>query len=160
MCQVVCSGRSLLRRMIELSKVAKQLYHHICLNAEFCSDLEWWVTFLPGWNGVGMLSSLCKRPHSQSFTSDASGSWGCGAFSTCGKWFQFTWPDQWTSIHITIKELLPVVMSCGLWGHRWRGKSVLACRDNVAVVHVAIINLGRSKDYLAMQLMWCLFFMA
>ena len=59
-CRVVPPGRSFLRRMIDLSKVAKQLYHHVRLNAEFRSDLEWWVTFLPGWNGVEMLSSLCK----------------------------------------------------------------------------------------------------
>ena len=155
-CRVVPPGRSFLRRMIDLSKVAKQLYHHVRLNAEFRSDLEWWVTFLPGWNGVGMLSSLCKRPHSQIITSDASGLWGCGAFTASGKWFQFEWPDQWASIHITVKELLPVVMSCALWGHRWKGESVLARSDNAAVV--AIINSGRSKDKLVMHLMRCLFF--
>ena len=59
-CRVVLPGRSFLRRMLDLSKLAKQLYPHVRLNAEFRSDLEWWVTFLPGWNGVEMLSSLCK----------------------------------------------------------------------------------------------------
>ena len=49
-----------------------------------------------------------------------------------------------------------MVMSCALWGHRWRGESVLARRDNALVV--AIINSGRSKDYLVMHLMRCLFF--
>ena len=44
-CQVVPPGRLFLRRRIDLSKVAKLLYHHVRLNAEFRSDLEW-VTFL------------------------------------------------------------------------------------------------------------------
>ena len=59
-------------------------------------------------------------------------------------------------MHITVKELLPVVISCALWGHRWAGESVLAYTDNAAVV--AIVNSGRSKDKLAMHLMRCLFF--
>ena len=63
---------------------------------------------------------------------------------------------QCASIHITVKELLPVVMSCTLWGHRWKGESVLARSDNAAVV--AIINSSRSKDKLVMHLMRCLFF--
>ena len=81
---------------------------------------------------------------------------GVWAFSASGKWFQFEWPEQCASIHITIKELLPVVMSCALWGHRWKGESVLARSDNAAVV--AIINSSRSKDKLVMHLMRCLFF--
>lgn len=123
-CQVVRPGRSFLRRMIELSKVAKKLHHHIRLNAEFHSDLEWWALFLPGWNGVGMLSSLCQHPHTVTVTSDASGSWGCGAFTSNGQWFQYPWPESWSAVHITVKELLPIIMSCALWGHtcRWSGR--------------------------------------
>ena len=155
-CQVVPPGRSFLRHMIELSKVAKQLHHHIRLNADFRSDLEWWRLFLPRWNGVGMLTTLCEPAYSFEITSDASGSWGCGAFSSEHQWYQFPWPCEWAGIHITIKELVPVVISCALWGHRWRGQSVLAYTDNAAVV--AIVNSGRSKDSLAMHLMRCLFF--
>lgn len=155
-CQVVPSGRSFLRRMIELAKVAKQLHHHIRLNADFRSDLEWWILFLPRWNGVGMLTTLCDCPHSVEITSDASGSWGCGAFSSTCQWFQFPWPSEWAEVHITIKELVPIVFSCALWGHRWKGESVLAYTDNAAVV--SIVNSGKSKDRLAMHLMRCSFF--
>lgn len=88
-CQVVKPGRSFLRRIVELSKVVKKNHHHIQLNNSLCSDLEWWATFLPVWNGVGMLSNLCHRPHTVAVTSDASGGWGCGAYSTGGQWFQF-----------------------------------------------------------------------
>ena len=52
-CQVVCPGCTFLRQMIELSKVIKHPHHHIRLNTEFRTDLEWWILFLPSWNGVG-----------------------------------------------------------------------------------------------------------
>ena len=44
-CKVVHPGRTFLRRMIDLSTVAKQLHHHIRLAAAFRSDLQWWLTF-------------------------------------------------------------------------------------------------------------------
>ena len=88
-CQVVRPGRTFLRRIIELSKMVKLPHHHIWLNADFRSDLE----FLPRWNGVGLLQSLYSRPTTRLVASDASGSWGCGTFSS-GWWFQFPWPAE------------------------------------------------------------------
>ena len=88
--------------------------------------------------------------------SDASGNWGCGAYSSQGDWFQFRWPESWASIHITIKELLPIIMSCVVWGHMWRGKTVKCLCDNAAVV--AISNSNKSKNDRAMHLVRCLSF--
>ena len=155
-CQVVRPGRSFLRRMIELTKVVKPLHHHIRLNSDFRSDLQWWATFLPKWNGVGMMSTLSQRSDEFSLTTDASGSWGCGGFTIDYKWFQFPWPAGWIPLHITIKELLPIVIGTAVWGKSWAGRTVTAYTDNAAVV--SIINSGRSKDLLAMHLMRCLFF--
>lgn len=43
-------------------------------------------------------------------TSDVSGKWGCGAF--CGpKWFHFQWSTLMNDVHITIKELIPIVLA-------------------------------------------------
>lgn len=56
--------------------------------------------------------------------------------------------------HITVKELLPIVVACAVWGHRWPGEVILAHTDNASVV--AILNSGRSKDPLAMYLICCL----
>ena len=158
-CKVVCPGQTFLRRMIELSTIAKELYHHIRLNKEFYSDLEWWVQFLPNWNGVSMMSSMCSVPHSETVTADASGGWGCGAFSGA-QWFQVEWPESWAMVHITVKELLPIVLTCALWSPQWKGKSVL-CRSNNAAV-VAVVNSGQLKaqDPTAMHLQQCIFFFA
>ena len=139
-CCVVKPGRSFLRRMISLSTVARDLHHHIRLNRGFRSDLQWWCQFLSAWNGMGMMSAVAKCGFVATFTSDASGSWGCGAFSSDGKWFQLRWPDHWRERHITVKELLPVVLSIAIWGHRWRGGAVRCRCDNAAVV--AILRSG------------------
>ncbi len=50
---------------------------------------------------------------------------------------------MWDSVHITVKELLPIVIACALLGKSWQGKTVRCRRDNAAVV--AIVRSGRSK---------------
>ena len=66
--------------------------------------------------------------------------------------------ECWSSVHITVKELAPIVVACALWGNRWKGATVLCRCDNAAVV--SIVNSGSSKDALAMHLMRSLFFIA
>ena len=156
-CRVVKSGRSFLWRMIDLSMTARELHHFIRLNRGFRSDLEWWSMFLSDWNGVSLLSTVVRKPLDVTITSDASGNWGGGAFSPTGEWFQCSWPEEWKDVHITVKELVPIVIAATLWGCYWRGKTIQCRTDNAAVV--AIINLGRSKHTdLAMHLMRTLLF--
>ena len=88
-------------------------------------------------------------------TSDASGSWGCGAFWD-KSWFQYQWSSHTIDFRITIKELLPIVIATATWGPQWSKKSILCQCDNEAVV--CIINSGTSRDPMVMSLMWCLHF--
>ena len=156
-CKVIKPGRTFLRRMIDLSTSAKELHHHIRLNLGFRSDLCWWATFLQRWNGVGMLATLGHQTPQVTVLSDASGRWGCAAF--CGSdWFQFPWQGRWEEVHITIKELLPIVVAGAIWGSRWSGLRIQCLCDNAAVV--PILNSGSSKHPLAMHLMRSLFFIS
>ena len=41
---------------------------------------------------------------------DASGSWGCGAFYN-DKWSQWQWSAEWMPIPIIAKEMAPIIMS-------------------------------------------------
>lgn len=156
-CCVVKPGRSFLRRMIKLSTVAKELHHSIRLNLGFRSDLQWWSSFLSAWNGVSVTSLHPSLGWRTTITSDASGNWGCGAFSSEGHWFQLQWPESWVPINITVKELLPIIVCVALWGREWSGTSVRCRCDNAAVV--AIIRSGSCKDELAMHLLRSLFFL-
>ena len=154
-CKVVKPGRIFLSQMIKLSTVAKQLDHHIRLNHAFRADLEWWNLYLVQWNGVSLLWN--EDTPSVLVTSDASGCWGCGAFWTT-HWFQLPWPDTLLNHHITIKELIPVVVAAAVWGRQWSASHVRAKCDNAAVVQ--ILNHGYSRDANVMHLMRCLHFIA
>ena len=150
---VVQHGCTFIRRMIELMKIAKLPHHQLRLNTEFRSDLQWWATFLSKWNGI----SILRDPEpTHTITADASGSWGCGAFSSEGTWFMLEWPASWSQCHIAAKELIPVVIAIAMWGSRWSSYSVLVRSDNTAVV--AAITSGAARDPLLMHLLRCLHF--
>ncbi len=158
-CCVIKPGRQFLRRMIDLAKGVRALHHRVWLNAGFRSDLRWWGCFLPLWNGHCPMSSVVTQVPRAVLTSDASGSWGCGAFTSTGQWFQLRFPECWSDVHITVKELLPIVLAAAVWGRNWKGATIRCKCDNAAVV--AIVNSGRSKMDRAMHLMRCLsFFLA
>ena len=130
--------------------------HRMRLNHGFRSDLRWWACFLPAWNGKSMMAGVVKGRPQVVMTSDASGSWGCGAYLSSGEWFQLELSSSWDGIHITMKELFPIVIGAAVWGSQWKGVSVLCRCDNAAVV--AIVNSGTSKVERAMHLMRSLFF--
>ena len=89
---VVQHGRTFLRRMIDLCKRAGQAHYHVRLSRGCRSDLQWWATFLPRWNGKSILHPPAPQ---HTITADASGSWGCGAFGSNNSWFQLQWPESW-----------------------------------------------------------------
>ena len=90
-------------------------------------------------------------------TSDASGSWGCGAFSD-RQWLQLQWPSRWASYSIAPKELAPVILAAAVWGKQWAGKTVLFRCDNAAVV--SCLRKGSAKDKQMLHLLRCLAFLA
>lgn len=92
--KVVRPGRSFVRRMFMVAAKVKRLDDFTRLN-NFRSDLLWWHTFLAEWNGVSFLHHTLEGSVSDVIIqTDASGSWGCGAFFN-GKWLQWKWPSTW-----------------------------------------------------------------
>lgn len=155
-CKVIKPGRSFLRRLIDLSKRVSDLNHFVRLNVQARSDIEWWFRFASTWNGVSMLYQTGHFNCSASVWTDASGTWGCGAFYD-DKWFQLCWPPSLRSSHITVKELVPVVLAAAVWGSKWAGQNVMAHCDNAAVV--AVLRTGDSKEPEVMHLLRCLAFL-
>ena len=154
---VVWPGRIFVRRLFDLSATVKKNSHHVSLNQGARSDLAWWHDFLVEWNGVSMLSALGDQEPDVTLTSDASGTWGCGAYWG-SKWFQLAWsstscPEE---TNIATKELVPIVIAAAMWGRCWSGQ-VVCCRcDNSAVV--AVLNRRTSRDSELMHLLRCLIF--
>ena len=152
--QVVRPGRTFMRCLIDAMRIPKRPFHQVRLNLQCRADIAWWLLFVGSWNGVSFFPSPCLGP---SITSDASGSWGCGAFvSDTLEWFQLCWPATWCDTHIAAKELLPVVVSAAVWGHRWSRVRVCFRSDNLATV--AALNSRRVRDPQLMHLLRCLFF--
>ena len=156
-CKAVRSGRAFLRRLIDLSCTVRQLDHFVRLSVSARSDIEWWFQFAENWNRIAMMQNQRAVGSSMVLTSDASGGWGCGAFYQ-GKWFQLPWNEPVRQYHITVKELIPIVVAAALWGTDWTGEVVKVRCDNAAVV--ACINKESSKEREVMHLLRCLVFIA
>ena len=152
-CSVIPAGKAFLRQVIALLNVAKQPHHHIRLNKNFRADLTWWRVFARHWNGHALISGTHKE--GISVTSDASGAWGCGAWSE-SKWFQLAWGEQSKHFQIAIKELIPVMIASFLWGRNWRGYKITVYCDNEAVV--CVLNNRYSRDCHLAHMLRILFF--
>ena len=131
-CKVVRSGRSFLRHMIDLLHVVPSSQPIICLNCGFRSDLAWWSTFIDQWNGVSFLPPPSSFP-SLEITSDASGSWGCGAWHG-HHWFQVKWCSRAEPLSITEKELISIILALVAWGDTWAHRQIICHCDNQVVV--------------------------
>ena len=105
---------------------------------------EWWHCFATQWNGVSMLRSQTEQKQD---IINASGRWN-------QKCFQLEWSDCFGLAHITIKELIPMLLGAAAWGSKWRNLSVTALCDNAAVVEIN--NWGNSQDQDVMNVMRCL----
>ena len=55
-----------------------------------------------------------------------------------------------------LKELVPIVLACAIWGPQWKGQLVLCHSDNMAVV--SQVNRLHAHDPKAAQKLWCLAF--
>ena len=108
--------------------------------------------FPPSLNGM---SALGIQNPTFTVTSDASGSWGCGAYSG-NQWFQLQWNEAAASKPIAFLELVPILISGLIWGRQWAGKYVCCRCDNQSVVD--IIHSRYSRDDDLMHLLRSLFF--
>ena len=156
--KIVKPGRTLLRRMLDVAHSVSDLNHPVKLKADFKSDLAWWESFLEMWNGHSMMETLHhNQAPSAVWHTDASGSWGCGAFrGGTGRWIQAQWNTEWLPKNITIKEMLPIVLATAMWGKFCSHKHVLVYCNNMAVVQ--IMASKTSKEQGVMHLLRCLHF--
>ena len=155
--KVIRPGRPFLRQLYAMQSIGSHPGHHIRLNAAARADIMWWYLFAEEWNGISMLwDSSTLLPEFNVF-SDASGSWGCGAYWGF-RWFHFSWTDHLQLLPIAVKELIPVVVAAALFGRQWKGHLIQFSVDNMAVVHV--LNSTYSRDSHLMHLVHTLVFLA
>ena len=91
----------------------KKAHHHVRLNSEFRSDLQWWTLFMESWNRISMIQGQDMLPPVEMWL-DASGSFAFGVISPqLGRWIQLQWPPGSHTANIPRqqsilwKELIP-----------------------------------------------------
>ena len=153
--KVVRSGRSFVRRLIEVSKRAKHLHHRIKLDRSAQEDITWWLLYLPSWNGISIFmdSYWSTNVDVQLFT-DASDIAVAGFFQ--GEWFTVSLDSRTKSMSINWRELYAIVIAIATWGQRLKGKQILIHCDNMSICH--ILKKGTSKNSSLMKLVRLLFY--
>jgi len=130
--------RMFLRRLIDLSTISipsvSALHHHITMDAEARADIQWWLDFLPSWNGVAIIQSEPVTSVSLRLFTDASGL-GFGAVYG-DEWFREPWPPACKDLRINVQELFAIVAAVFTWGHRWIDSQILFFTDNLIITHV------------------------
>ena len=148
MCQVCRPGRAFLCHMIESSIKAQQHHHRIKLNKEFHWDVEWWLQYLPTWNGVSLLYKSCwlTSTECQLFTDASDVGFGC-YFQ--GHWCQGKFPEtcfQDGLMTINWRELYGITMALTICGNHFRGKWILVHCDNTSFVQIMAKFSSGSKS--------------
>jgi hypothetical protein len=156
-CKVVYGGRTFLRRLIDAQWSVARLHHHVRISSSVRSDLQWWLEFLPQFNGQTEL--IPSRPCSvHEFSTDASSSYGYGAFVQ-GGYFSLTFvqaralfadaSDPSAPIHI--HELYAVLLVCRLYSAALRGQHIRIYIANSIIV--AAVNTGTAKGQTGTSMM-------
>jgi hypothetical protein len=149
-------ARSFLRRMIACCNSARGT-RRVRLSAGFHADVDWWLAFSSVWNGVSFLSlpQPCASAQLQLFT-DASGTMVGAYFAP--EWLQLEIPQRWQQSHISVKELLAIVVAAYSWGDRLKGRVVTFRVDNEAAYHAVQNRVSKHAEM--MELVRALLFAA
>ncbi len=156
--RVIRSGRTFLRRLIDLSKKAKHLHHRLKLNVSAKLDMKWWLNCIASHNGITMFPSDWSESNYTIMFSDASDQacafvWG-NKWSVCPFQGKYT-PLKDTPIHF--RELLAVCKGVATCGNDLRNSKLKVMVDNQAICYA--INSGTIKCVQTMELIRSLYFM-
>ena len=153
--QVVRSGKTFIRRLIDLSKKAKYLFHKVRINTQAREDFKWWLTYLADWNGISILPKDCWHTSDalQLYTDASDIGIGC-VFDK--DWFYEKLNDACKCFSINWRELYAITKAIATFGAKLAGKSVIFKCDNSSVVD--ILNSGTSPSPHMMSLVRSLFY--
>ena len=154
-CQVVRGGRTYLRRVLNILAPLKRPHHKVKLPGEFYLDIDWWLSFLPTFNGVSAIT-----PDREFHILMDSSTVGAGiAFNH--DWIYCNWKRDWPSFkdaHINYKETLSAYIAARKWAPLWAHSSVVFHTDSSTAK--SILNKGGTKKNQVMVVMRQLFWLS
>ena len=125
-----------------------QCSEFLYLNDEIKPDLQWWLAFLPQYNGISLIPPLVYC--ADTIVTDECLIGAGGVFGN--ECFHTTFPDhinEDTDYNINVKEILAIIVSLCLWASQLKGHRLLIQSDNETCVQV--INSHRSRSPLLQQ---------
>ena len=144
--RVVRSGRTFVRRMIDTAKKVKLLHHKIYLSKDFKADVEWWLMYLPTWNGISVFyEDEWVSSDAMDLFTDASDQAVSGYFNR--SWFVLPVSTQHS---INWRELYAIVVAAATFGMHWQGKRINFHCDNMSVVYVLSSGTSRNPDLMCL----------
>ena len=149
-CLVVVPGRPFLRRLIDLTRGAKNKNHYTRISHEARADMSAWLEFISSFNGRCLfLPDRWASSDSVKLYTDSAGSLGYAA--VFGKnWFNGRWPQNWQNYHISFLELFPIIAALEIWGHLIANHCVLFFSDNTAVVEISNGQSAKDRDLMVL----------
>ena len=116
------------------------------VTSDTLSDIDWWLTFLPHFNGSAMIA-LCPHDfHDVLFTCDYSlHRSGATCFNECTS-FAFPRDIEELALHINTLELFLLVMAVKIWAPKLTdSRFQISCDNNVAI---RVVRSGGTQDAL------------
>ena len=151
-------GRIFMSRLLNMLRQFPVGQRFTPMTSDIIADIDWWMTFLPRFNGSSMIKPPQWLYEDFHFNTDAClVSGGATCLDQC---FYFTFPqfiiDE--ASHISALELYVVVVAVRVWSKVLSHKCVLVSLDNSAAV--SAINSGVSKDIFMQRCLRQLWFTA
>ena len=117
------------------------------LSREVKCDLVWRDYILENWNGKSFLVQNWQVPADSELTLDAATNCGCAAVFG-NSWFALRWPRDITLPHISLLELILIILAASVWGRFWSGQRVLFQCDNRAAVEAVLQKYTQKNPHL------------
>ena len=156
--RVVRPGRTFVRRMISLACSAPHLHHRVRLTNDFQLDVQWWLDYLPQWNGVSLFPPSHWESNIDLHLFTDSSDVAAGGYYR-GAWFVVPFVHEFSELKdmsINWRELFAIIVAAQTFGTLWTGKRIMFHCDNMCVVDV--VKSGSCRSDRIMDLLRKLFF--
>ena len=143
-------GRIFLSRLIDkLKQQEQQKQTNNIIDQEMKKDLNWWLQFLPKFDGTSLIWLQEEYQEHSTIETDAS---LIGGGATYGKefiHFKFTHDNLKQTANIAQRELFTILVAIKIWKKRLTGKLIRVKTDSMNSMFA--LNKGKSNDQFMLQ---------
>ena len=155
--RVIRHGRKFTRRLIDLSKKAKNLHHRLKVGEQARADIAWWQRCISSHNGITWLDDYWDNDAAIHMYTDASDLAAGALYRSSWTIMPFTNEHDWmASKMIAYREMLAVILGIATFAKDMSGHHIAMYTDNQVVY--CCLSSGTSKDPDIMALIRALYY--